>query len=55
MALLTGYDAIQAAEAGADGLRKYADPIEDAREVNPNEARAIAQEDPSLIWIQVDA
>jgi hypothetical protein len=37
-------------------LRKYNDPIEDAREnITVEEARQIAREDPSLIYAEIDA
>jgi len=45
--------------AKANGFRasifmKYSDPIEDAREdLTPDEARKVALEDPSLIYLDV--
>ena len=52
---LTGSDAIEHAEANGLPLCKYNDPIEDAREdLTVSEAEAVAQEDPSLIYIDVD-
>ncbi len=51
---LRGYEAIEYAEAHDLTLGKYADPIEDAREgLHPDEAREIAQEDPSLIYLDI--
>ena len=52
MGNLTGWAAIDAAERDERvALRKYADPVEDARTgLSVQEARAIAQEDPGLIW-----
>jgi len=54
---LSGYLAIEFAEVnGGLPLNKYADPIEDAREgLTVDEARAIAREDPRLIWIEADS
>ena len=50
---LTGYDAIDIAEANGLTLNKYADPTEDAREgLTMEEARRVAAEDPSLIWLE---
>lgn len=55
MAHLTGYDAIDYAEANGLTLAKYADPTEDAREgLTVAEAREIAREDPSLIYVPAD-
>jgi hypothetical protein len=52
MNTLSGYEAIEYAEANGLTLSKYADPTEDAREgVTPAEARKIASEDPSLIYV----
>lgn len=49
---LTGTDAIEYAEANGMTLSKYNDPIEDAKEgLTPDEARKVAQEDPSLIYL----
>jgi hypothetical protein len=51
---LSGYAAIEYAEANELLLSKYNDPTEDAREdVTPDEARKIAEEDPRLIYIEV--
>jgi hypothetical protein len=51
---LTGYEAIEYAETNGLTLCKYNDPIEDAREVlTPDEARKIASEDPSLIYVTI--
>jgi hypothetical protein len=52
---LTGYEAIEYAEAHNLTLNKYNDPIEDAREeLTIDEARKIALEDPSLIYLEVE-
>jgi hypothetical protein len=49
---LSGFEAIEYAEANGLTLSKYNDPIEEAREgLTPDEARKIAREDPSLIHI----
>lgn len=49
---MTGWAAIEAAEEGRGRLCKYADPVEDAREgLEVEEAREIAHEDPSLVWL----
>jgi hypothetical protein len=54
MTKLTGYDAVEYAEDHDMPLNKYADPTEDARDdLTPDEARAVAKEDPSLVWIEV--
>lgn len=51
---ITGLDAINHAEAHGLRLSKYADPIEDAREgLTVDEAREVAAEDASLIYLQV--
>ena len=53
--ILTGHDAIAYAEAFEARLQKYADPIEDARDdLTPDEARDVAAEDPSLIYITLE-
>jgi hypothetical protein len=53
---LTGTEAINYAEANELTLSKYNDPIEDACEgLTPDEARKIVREDPSLIYIDVEA
>lgn len=50
---LKGIEAIEYAEANNLTLSKYTDPTEDAREgLTPAEARRVASEDPSLIWIE---
>ncbi len=50
--ILTGHDAIEVAEALGLTLNKYNDPTEAAREgLTPDEARKVAREDPSLIWM----
>jgi hypothetical protein len=54
MTRLTGYEAIEYAEANNLTLNKYNDPVEDAREgLTPDEARKIASEDPGLIHIEI--
>ena len=51
---LTGYDAIEFAEAKGLPLSKYSDPTEDAREdLTWEEARAIAREDSRLIYVTI--
>lgn len=51
---LTGYQAIEYAEAGQLPLSKYNDPTEDARQdLTPAQARKVASEDPSLIYLDV--
>ena len=53
---LTGHAAIRHAEAHGITLSKYADPTEDAREgLSADEARDIAAEDPSLIYVDMPA
>ena len=53
---LTGLAAIEYAAQHGLPLSKYADPIEDAREgLTVDEAREIAREDTSLIWIDIEA
>lgn len=55
MTTISGYDAIEYAKENGLTLNKYSDPIEDAREgLSPDEARKIAREDPSLIWIEAE-
>ena len=52
---LTGFAAIQYAEAHGARLRKYADPTEDGRDdLTPDEALEVASEDPGLIYITVE-
>ena len=54
MTRLTGYDAIAYAEQHGVRVCKYADPTEGAREdLSPDEAREIAAEDPSLIYLDI--
>lgn len=53
---LTGTDAIDYAEEHGRSLSKYTDPVEEAREgLTPDEAREIAREDCSLIYITLTA
>ena len=52
---LTGHDAIRYAEIHGVALHKYTDPIEKAREeLSIEEARQVAAEDPSLIWVDAN-
>lgn len=52
---LSGYEAINYAEANSLTLNKYTDPTENAREgLTPDEARKVAAEDPSLIWCEME-
>ena len=52
---LTGQDAINHALVDGLALSKYADPTEGARDdLTPDEARAIADEDSSLIYLEVE-
>ena len=51
---LTGSDAIDTAAALGVTLYKYADAVDGARVVTIDEARAIAREDASLIWLTVE-
>lgn len=54
MATMTGHKAIETAEAKGLTLSKYADPTEGAREgLSVEEARAIAAEDPGLVYVEV--
>lgn len=54
MTRLTAHDAIEYAAAHDLTLNKYADPTEGAREgLTVDEAREIAAEDPSLIYVDV--
>lgn len=58
MTTITGHDAIKYAAANGLNLNKFADPTEDATfGLSIEEAKAVAQEDPSLIWVDtaVDA
>jgi len=51
---LYGCEAIAYAEEHDVPLKKYADPVEDARECIPVwEAKEIASEDPGLIFIDI--
>ena len=51
---ITGLDAIEYAAEHGLTLSKYNDPIEDAREgLTVEEAREVAAEDPSLIYVHV--
>lgn len=51
---LTGYAAITYAESRELRLSKYSDPIEEARDgLTVDEARDVAAEDPSLIYIVI--
>ena len=51
---LEGFAAIEYAEAHEMTLSKYNDPTEDAREgLTPDEARAVAREDPRLIHLSL--
>jgi hypothetical protein len=55
---LKGHEAIRYAEACGGDIRlsKFADPIEDAREdLSVDEARRVASEDPTLIYIDAPA
>ena len=49
---ISGCNAIAYAEAKGILLHKYNDPIEDARDVTPEEARKIIAEDPALIYLE---
>jgi len=56
MKKLTGTEAIDYARENDLTLNKYADPTEDGRSgLTPEEAEEVATEDPSLIWIEVEA
>ena len=49
---LTGFDAIDYAEAHGLTLSKYGDPTEGARDgLTVDEAREVAAEDPGLIYL----
>lgn len=51
--IITGYDAIEYAEQTGAELHKYADPTEAARDgLTIADAREVAAEDPSLIWVE---
>ena len=49
---LTGFAAIAYAVRFGLDLNKHADPTEGSRVVDIDEARAIAKEDPALVWIE---
>lgn len=52
---IIGHDAIRYAEARGVTLNKYTDPIEEARAgLSVEEARQIAAEDPSLIYVDAE-
>lgn len=52
---LSGLDAIAAAERDGRTLSKYADPTEGHRDgLTVDEARAIAKEDPSLVYLSAE-
>ena len=52
---ITGHHAIRIAERDSVTLYKAADPVEGYRVgISPEEARAVASEDPSLIYCIVD-
>lgn len=54
MTTMRGFEAIEYAEEHGLLLNKYTDPVEDAREgLTPDEARTVAHEDPTLIYIEV--
>jgi hypothetical protein len=54
MPRFTGSEAILIAEVNKLTLSKYADPTEDGREgLSINEARDVAREDPSLIYLDM--
>jgi len=53
---LTGYAAIDYAEEHGVLLNKYQDPTEGGRiGLTVQEARDVAAEDPSLIWVRADS
>lgn len=52
---LAGKDAIEYAAANGLLLKKHNDPLDDAREgLTPAEARKVASEDPTLIYIEIE-
>ena len=52
--VIKGYEAIEHAEATGLSLNKHEDATEGAREgLTVEEARQIAKEDPSLIWVEI--
>ena len=56
MVRLTGWTAIEVAERGGQVLSKHADPTEGARSgLTVGDARAVADEDPSLIYLDLPA
>lgn len=50
---ITGHDAIDLAVRDGLTIRKFADPTEGAREISVSEAETIAQEDSSLVYVEV--
>lgn len=52
---LTGHDAIAHAVRTGAKIHKHADPIDGAREVTLDEARAIAAEDAGRVWCEAPA
>lgn len=52
---LTGFDAIAFAVRFGQDVQKYADPTGPAGSVDVVEAREIAKEDPSLLYVEVPA
>lgn len=56
MKKLTGIEAIEYAAANSMTLSKYTDPTEESREgLSVEEAREVAKEDPSLIYLEISA
>lgn len=52
---ITGWEAIDYANRNHVALNKHTDPTEGAREgLTVQEAREVAAEDPSLIWVEVE-
>jgi len=52
--MITGHEAIEHAEKWGLLVCKYADPTEDEAIIEPEVARAIAEEDPSLIYLDLE-
>jgi len=52
--IVRGTEAIELAEAAGLQLHKHADPTEGARELSLDEAREVAKEDPSLVYVAVE-
>lgn len=52
---ITGADAIRLAERDNLTIQCHANPIDDGGVVTPNVARQIAKEDPSLVFVDVEA